>query len=105
MCCVTCHVLYVACHMSHFLPIAESSLWRVCYQRGLLCLVLSQLLTAKSLKLNQIKERHNIQAQGQHVMIMLCSANITRKNPEAKLNQRSKYRLRTREARQDDFFL
>ena len=37
-------------------------------------------------------------------MIMLCSANITRKNPEAKSNQRSKYRLSTREARQDDFY-
>ena len=53
---VTCHMLYVTCHMSHvkchfketkyifvlifFLQIGGASGWRVCYQQGLLRLVL-----------------------------------------------------------------
>ena len=35
---VTCHMSLVTCNF-FFLPIGESYRWRVCFQRGLLCLV------------------------------------------------------------------
>ena len=42
---VTCHMSHVTCHMSHvtyhIFLIVEASQWRVCYQRGIPCLVLT----------------------------------------------------------------
>ena len=39
MTCGTCHVSHVTCHNYFFLESAEASRWRVCYKRGLPCLV------------------------------------------------------------------
>ena len=65
-----------------------------------------QLFTEKKvLKLHQIKEAYNIQAQGRQVRMMLFSAPTARKKYKAKSNQGSTYHPNTKQSREDDVFL
>ena len=77
MACVTCHVSHVTCHVSHVMchmsqlfnliffffflgQSGEAYQWRVCYQRGLPRLVLSDKIGKNLINLRNIPYKKNV---------------------------------------------